>query len=73
MHTNHYKTSAPNPGNNAKAVALLPMPAHMGGKGMVVLMHDPRTGRGWVVSRYQYCWCSYLHITLQVDLYVPLF
>ena len=73
MHTNHCKPSAPNPGNNAKAVALLPKEAQMIGKGMVVLIHDPRTRTGWVVSRYQYRCCSYLHITLQVDLYVPLF
>lgn len=73
MHINHYKPSVPNPGNNAKAVALLPKQAQVGSKGMFVLIHDPKTRRGWVVSRYQYCCCSYMHITLQVDLYVPLF
>jgi hypothetical protein len=53
MGTNHYKPSAPNLGNNAKAVALLPKQAEMGGKCVVVLIHDPRTRRGWAVSRYQ--------------------
>jgi hypothetical protein len=73
MHTNQYKPSAPNPGNNAEAVALLPKQAQVGGKGMVVLIHDPWTRRGWLVSRYEYCCCSYMHITLHVNLYVPLF
>lgn len=73
MHINQYKPGAPNPENNAKAVALLPKQAQIGCKGMVLLIPDPRTRRGWVVSRYQYCCCGYMHITLQVVLYVPLF
>lgn len=63
MHTNQCKPSAPSPGSKAKAVALLPKWAQIRGEGMVVLIYDPRTGRGWVVSRYQYCCCSYMHTT----------
>ena len=71
MNTNQFKPSAPNPGSNAKAVALLAKQTHRGGKDMAVLIHDPRTRRVWVV-RYQYYCCSYILVTLQIDLYVLL-